>query len=200
MTAGGGVDKYIASSFSTVLIISIDGKHSFTVLDQCSSASSTAIVTTVLFLVGKEYTKEQSKIEAQVEKKVKDVVNKLKASHGKFEDPDFGPNEKDEYGAISFYGDAPPAPAGSKYPKPETLRWERPQYRDDKFVAGGGGGGDGPDEAAEVVEEGEEEEEDDEFGFGGDDEEDEMDIWCKHGSLFIDGSSSGDVIQVLPLP
>ncbi|RYH31541.1 hypothetical protein EON65_02395 [archaeon] len=57
----------------------------------------------------------------------------MKVKHAKFEDGDFGPKPNDEYGAVSFYGSAKPDPAGSKYPAPETLRWERPQYADDKF-------------------------------------------------------------------
>ena len=76
---------------------------------------------------------EQAKINAKIEAKVKEIVNKLKISHTKFEDPDFGPSEKDEFGAISLYGATPPDPAGSKYPSPDTLLWQRPQYDDDKF-------------------------------------------------------------------
>lgn len=73
------------------------------------------------------------KIEEKVEKKLKEVIDQLKAKHTKFEDTDFGPTEKDEFGAISFYGSGKPDPAGSKYPAPESLRWERPQYADNKF-------------------------------------------------------------------
>jgi hypothetical protein len=136
------------------------------------------------------------------------VIDKLKQSHTKFEDPDFGPTEKDEYGAISFYGNGKPDPAGSKYPSPDTLKWERPRYDDKIFEEGSGkkegeeGAGGENGEAEEKGEEKAEEEEDDEddeeedddygFGFGGG----EDDIWCKHGRLFLDGSSSGDVIQV----
>ena len=132
---------------------------------------------------------KQKEIESKIEGKVKEIVNKLKASHEKFEDKDFGPNEKDEFGALSFYGTALPAPAGSKYPAPETLKWERPLYEDDKFS----------NEDSDKNEKEEEEEEeagefDDEFGYGGFDEEEE--IWCKQGRLFLDGTSSGDVIQV----
>jgi hypothetical protein len=114
--------------------------------------------------------------------------------------------------AKSFYGSAMPVPAGSKYPNPETLRWQRPLY-DDPQPAG----------AEDGKEEGEEEEEefDDEFGpssSGGGSEAEvcicmpclhvpitfllgiiihvHEQIWCNHGQLFIDGSSSGDVIQV----
>lgn len=137
---------------------------------------------------------EQKKIEFKIEAKLKDVINKLKASHEKFEDPDFGPNEKDEFGAMSFYGSALPAPAGSKYPAPETLRWERPQYDDNKFSEGGAV--EGTEEATEAdAEEPADDEygDDDEFGFK---PEDGPDVWCKHGRLFLDGSSSGDVIQV----
>ena len=36
----------------------------------------------------------------------------------------------------------------------------------------------------------------DEFGgFGGENDGNDG-IWCQHGKLFIDGSSSGDVVQV----
>ena len=69
-------------------------------------------------------------IRQHVEPKVKSIIDKLKATSQKFEDPDFGPTENDPRGAISFYGTAMPAPAGSKYPKPEDLRWARQQYDD----------------------------------------------------------------------
>jgi hypothetical protein len=109
---------------------------------------------------------EKIKINAKVESKVKEIITKLKISHTKFEDPDFGPTESDEYGAISLYGNAPPNPAGSKYPSPESLKWERPQYDDGKFGVG----------QTEVKENEEEDEEyDDEFGgFGGTDDQDEV--------------------------
>ena len=72
----------------------------------------------------------------EVEKAVKAIINKLKASHGKFVDPDFGPTADDPHGAKSLYGDEPPTPAGvNKYPSPESIRWDRPQYSDDKFDA-----------------------------------------------------------------
>lgn len=112
---------------------------------------------------------EMKKIETKIESKVKDIVNKLKASHGKFEDKDFGPNEKDTFGAISFYGSALPAPAGSKYPAPETLKWERPLYDDSKFDGEGGAG-----EGEEEVEEEEVDDYEDEFGFQGEEEEDQV--------------------------
>lgn len=127
-------------------------------------------------------------MEMKVEAKVKEIINKLKTTHEKFEDADFGPNEKDEFGAISFYGSALPAPAGSKYPAPETLKWERPLYDDNKFSEPGA-----KEANEEEEEEAEEEDFDDEFGFGGADEGPE--VWCRHGKLFLDGSSSGDVIQ-----
>jgi hypothetical protein len=122
-------------------------------------------------------------IEKEVSKHVRSIVNALKTSHKKFEDPDFGPTDKDPFGATSLYGTAPPAPAGtSKYPAPETLKWERPQYSDDQV---------------DEEEEGEEEDEDDDFGDfgGGGDRGGGDEVWCMHGELFIDGSSSGDVIQ-----
>ena len=45
-------------------------------------------------------------VDKQVEAKVKQVVDELKISHEKFSDPDFGPNEKDEFGVKALYGDA----------------------------------------------------------------------------------------------
>lgn len=73
-----------------------------------------------------------------VRKKVKEIVQGLKASHAKFLDPDFGPNESDPLGAISLYGaGGSPAPAGTnKYPSPDSLRWDRPQYLDTSKLAG----------------------------------------------------------------
>ena len=122
-------------------------------------------------------------IEREVSKHVRSIVKGLKTSHKKFEDPDFGPKEHDPFGAVSLYGAGPPAPAGtSKYPAPETLKWARPQYSDDQLE--------------DEDENEEEEDEDDEFGdFGGGDRDGGDEVWCMHGKLFIEGSSSGDVIQ-----
>ena len=61
--------KYFISSMSTVLTFSLDG-------------------------IDYKDPKEKAKIDTQVEKKVKEIVDQLKLSHTKFEDPDFGPNEK----------------------------------------------------------------------------------------------------------
>ena len=114
-----------------------------------------------------------AKIDRVVEGKVKAIIDKLKVSHQKFEDPDFGPTEDDELGAKSLYGNATPAPSGSKYPPPDSLRWDRPHYDDDKF---------GLLETKAAAskaegEEGEDEEEggdyDDEFGGGGGDGDDD---------------------------
>lgn len=113
--------------------------------------------------------KEQKKVELKIEAKLKDIIQKLKASHSKFEDPDFGPNEKDEFGAMSFYGSTLPAPAGSKYPAPESLRWERPQYDDSKFSEGGAREENAETEDIDADAEEEEDEYDDEFGFQYDD-------------------------------
>lgn len=113
---------------------------------------------------------EQKKIESKIEAKVKEIVNKLKSSHEKFEDPDFGPNEKDEFGALSFYGSSLPAPAGSKYPAPETLKWERPIYDDSKFSDGAVADEQEAEEEAEEAEN----EFDDEFGFNYEDEQDSV--------------------------
>ena len=116
------------------------------------------------------------------------LVDKLKISHEKFTDPDFGPNSTndDEFGSRSLYGPAPPTPVGvSKYPKPDTLRWDRPQYDDDKFVEGEEDDDDTEDDDSE----------DDEFGFGpAVQAEDE--VWCMHGKLFLDGIVAHVHIQI----
>jgi len=120
----------------------------------------------VSVLVGIDYEslEEKSKIEAKVEKKVKSIISKLKTTHSKFEDLDFGPKEDDEYGGKSLYGNGKPDPAGSKYPAPETLKWERPQYIDKLFEnKGDDSNGNNTDE--EAVDEAEEF---DDFGFGAD--------------------------------
>ena len=141
-------------------------------------------------------SKQMAKIDKQVEARVKEIVEDLKSSHSKFEDPHFGPMEGDDLGANSLYGTKMPAPAGSKYPRPEDLKWDRPLYDDNHFdeVAKN------QDEEASVDEEevdeyGDDEFGDDEFGMSSIQLGDENDVWCKHGSLFIDGTSSGDVIQ-----
>ena len=159
-------------------------------------------------LIGINYNdpKEKEKIERKVEVKVKEIIDKLKEKHSKFIDDDFGPTEKDEFGAISFYGNGKPDPAGSKYPSPDTLKWERPLYADDKFKdsskktdvpssekKSGGEDDDTAEEGSDFDEE-DLEDEDDEYGFSCMNEENE--IWCKKGKLFYDGTSSGDVIQV----
>ena len=127
-------------------------------------------------------------IHAKVETKIKSVIDDLRASHGKFEDKDFGPTEVDPYGAKSLYGAIAPDPAGhSKYPAPDTLRWDRPIYEDKNFS-----NGDGEEGKAAGGDEGEEEEDEfDEFAPV----EEEPESFCTHGRLFIDGSSSGDVVQ-----
>jgi hypothetical protein len=38
--------------------------------------------------------KERKKIDERVEGRVKDIIDKLKNSHEKFTDPDFGPNDE----------------------------------------------------------------------------------------------------------
>ncbi len=122
--------------------------------------------------IGKDLKQEEDKINKKVEKRVKEIIDQLKTTHSKYEDPDFGPTTEDEYGAVSLYGGKAPEPAGSKYPAPETLRWERPLYTDDKF---------GSDESGEKEEkeegdddEEEEDEEEDDFGFGGSSNEKEV--------------------------
>jgi len=89
---------------------------------------------------------------------------------------------------FSVSGPAPPTPVGvSKYPAPDTLRWDRPRYDDGKFT------GDG-DETEEEGAETEDEEEEDEFAVALRSPA-ENEVWCMHGKLFADGTSSADVIQ-----
>lgn len=138
----------------------------------------------LLFVSGKNVNDpiEIEKIDKRVEKKVKEIVDGLKVSHGKFEDPDFGPNEKDEFGAKSLYGGMQPEPAGSKYPAPETLRWERPQYNDDKFASDEEGGDDDEDDDEDGDEEDEEE---DEFSFGGGRSSNQMEVSTVMLTLYL---------------
>lgn len=115
-------------------------------------------------------------VEIQVEKKVREIIQKHKTNHTKFTDPDFGPTADDPLGAKSLYGNEPPTAAGTnKYPSPEAIRWDRPQYTS-KIVA----------------DESDQEEEEDEFAESSDKTDE---VWCMDGELFIDGSSSGDVVQ-----
>lgn len=117
---------------------------------------------------------ELDKIEVQVENQVKAIVKKLKETHEKFNDNDFGPTEADPDGAISFYGPPPkkgdvkPEPAGSKYPDPATLTWERPHYEDTQFVASTSGKGKGEAE-------GDDDNDDDEEDGDEDDDEEDLD-------------------------
>jgi hypothetical protein len=105
---------------------------------------------------------EMDKIEIQVENTVKKIVKKLKETHEKFTDTDFGPTEADPDGAISFYGippkkgDGKPEPAGTKYPDPGTLMWERPRYEDTQFT----GAVNGADETKEYKDENSEDDDD----------------------------------------
>jgi hypothetical protein len=125
---------------------------------------------------------------------VKDIIDKLKLSHAKFEDPHFGPTETDEYGVIAFYGNnGKPDPAGSKYPAPESLTWERPRYDDVTFETDGSVSKKMYNSDGQEEEGWENQQDDDDYGFSTIHE----DVWCKHGQLFLDGSSSSDVIQVL---
>jgi hypothetical protein len=121
-------------------------------------------------------------IQKAVEKTVGLIVAKLRQSHSKFEDPHFGPTAKDELATSSLYGatGVPNSVGLSKYPSPDSLRWDRPLYDDDNLVQ----------------EEDAENEDDDEFGYSaGASDKDDDGVWCKNGKLFLDGSSSGDVVQ-----
>ena len=136
-------------------------------------------------------------INKQVEAKVKSIVDDLKTSHNKFIDKDFGPLTVDDNAEMSLYYGKIPAPSGSKYPRPEDLRWDRPIYEDNHFAeedentdSEGNGESKSVDES---VDDGLEDEDWNEKALKMTDTADE--VWCKHGSLFIDGAASGDVIQ-----
>ena len=130
--------------------------------------------------------KDSTKIDKDVEKNVKAIIDKVKSSGQKFVDPDFGPTPDDELGAKSLYGLEPPTPAGAKYPDPASLKWVRPLYDDKNFH---------PPSAAPKKEGGGEEEEEEEVEEEEADGAEGEDIWCKHGSLFLGGTSSNDVVQ-----
>ena len=138
--------------------------------------------------------KKVEEINNLVERKVKVYVEKLKSSHTKFLDEDFGPEE----GGISTGPNPcmarPCLPLQeAKYPRPEDLRWDRPVYDDNYFSSETGEGGE--EEGNESVEDEVDEFEDDLIGVSSFDNICEDEVWCKHGSLFVDGTSSGDVIQ-----
>ena len=118
-----------------------------------------------------------TEIDKKVEAKVKEIIDKCSINHTKFEDPDFGPTASDPLGALSLYGPAPPNPAGqSKYPDPKDLRWDRPQYEN----------------SFEHDDEQDDTEEEDEFSAK---EPAAKEVWCTNGQLFLDSTSSNDVIQ-----
>lgn len=131
---------------------------------------------------------KRDRIEQMVEKKVMEIVSSCKASRSKWSDPDFGPNESDPLGKLSLYGLEPPAPAGTnKYPSPESMRWDRPQYAEAMQI-----------NAADAADNEEAQDDDEEFDEFADDfgaETSEGNSWCTEGQLFIDGCTSGDVIQ-----
>ena len=107
----------------------------------------------------------------------------------KWTDPDFGPNDIDEYAAYSLYrsGKPPGAVGNSSYPDPAKLRWDRPVYNmtpNNKDDTG--------DSLAE--------EDDDDDDAGWDDEFNDTSYednssWCSKAELFKDGMSAGDVKQ-----
>jgi len=169
--APGTGQKAIYSSYNNIIVCNIDGKD-------LKDA-------TVMAAINKE-----------VENKVKTIIDGLKTSHYKFIDTDFGPVNDDDPAVQSLYASKTPPPSGSKYPRPEDLRWVRPIYDDNHFDEEHKDG----DETKEIEGEdagGEVDSIEDIFG-------DELDIalpdsgddcFSKHGCLFIDGASSGDVIQ-----
>jgi hypothetical protein len=145
--------NYLFSKMSTVLSFPIDGEsrnelYNCNIVEHVVGISLADLSRTPrelnidqLSTTSMSSTKKpKSKIEEidiAVRKKVKEIVQGLKASHAKFMDPDFGPTENDPLGAIALYGSGgSPAPAGTnKYPSPDSLRWDRPQYLDKSKLA-----------------------------------------------------------------
>ena len=143
---------------------------------------------------------EDKHTEGIVIKKLKAIMEKTKKDNkNSWSDPHFGPDADgdDEYGskALYFKGKPPPAVGNSRYPQPNTLRWDRPKWKPSKE-----GGGD--EEEAKEEEEDEEEEEDDEYDdeyedddeYGGGGGGGGGDPWCKKGKLFL-GIGAQDVKQ-----
>ena len=106
-------EKYLCAKMSTVLSFSLNG---FTTEDMkskwdeklrnkwVSEQMSEHGITKDQIDLDKMPNTKYDEIEKIVEKKVKDIIGLLKASHGKFEDPDFGPTASDKLGALSLYG------------------------------------------------------------------------------------------------
>ena len=72
-----------------------------------------------------------------VQKKILALMEQTKKENkNKWCDPDFGPDSvgDDEYGsrALYFQGKPPPAVGNSRYPQPDTLRWDRPRWEEKK--------------------------------------------------------------------
>ncbi len=119
--------------------------------------------------------------EVKVTRTVMSIINGLKKRGEKFfSDPDFGPNDNDEFGAFAMYQDG--KPPGPNYPLPSKTKWCRPKYAKKVSI----------DSQGESMEDGDEE--DDIFGNHVEDS-DEEESWCSSAVLFKDGTSSGDVIQ-----
>lgn len=129
-----------------------------------------------------------------VKKKILTLMEQTKKENkNKWSDPDFGPNASgdDEYGsrALYFQGKPPPAVGNSRYPQPDTLRWDRPRWQQKK---------EGETDEDKDDEGEEEDEEEDEYDEYGDDDEygggSGGDPWCKKGRLFK-GIGAQDVKQ-----
>ena len=169
----------------------------------------------------KQKSEKDKETEAKLKKILGALVDRCRKNCTPFEDPDFGPTEEDEYGSCALYGTPPvlPPPSGGKrYPDPDRLRWERPKYKFNKIKSSNNQ--DDKDSSTIATEEtkgsrflednddeenyneedndnnnNDDDDDDDEFG---DDEwgnEDLNEGWCDAAELFIDGASSGDVIQ-----
>ena len=136
-----------------------------------------------------------------VQKKILALMEQTKKENkNKWCDPDFGPDSvgDDEYGsrALYFQGKPPPAVGNSRYPQPDTLRWDRPRWEEKKEAEKKEAGADEKEDEQE-----EDEDEEDEYDEYGDDDEyggggggGGSDPWCKKGRLFK-GIGAQDVKQ-----
>ena len=65
-------------------------------------------------LKGDELQKAMENADRDAASKVRKFVDQCKKDECKWSDPDFGPNDDDEYGAESLYGNPPKPPSGGE--------------------------------------------------------------------------------------
>ena len=82
------------------------------------SKMTTVFSYSVSGLKANELQKALENADRDAASKVKKFVDQCKQDECKWSDPDFGPNDDDEYGAESLYGNPPKPPSGGK------LIWE----------------------------------------------------------------------------